>query len=94
MPTYTVHLYQEMRLTFRDIEADSPEEAAEAATRAENPEIHCCEGRNSQAVVDLIEDGELVEDFDIVLDELLCLAAVFEVFKTVKCECAKTTGRE
>ena len=77
MTTYTVHLYREMRLVFRDIEAGSPEEAADfAVKRGENPEIHDCEGRTFQAIADLILDDELEDETDVVFEDGRLLNAV------------------
>jgi len=55
MNQYIVHIYREMRLTFADIEADTPEDAAAIAggkptDDADN--IEDCEGENLSALVD------------------------------------------
>ena|ERR1700722_19846575 len=83
--TYTVHLYREMRLVFRDIEADSPEEAAaRAASDGENPEIHDCGGRTFQAVADLILDDELVDETDVLFAEGRLLNAAEDLLRALE----------
>ena len=62
MTIYNVHIYREMRLTYADIEADTPEAAA--AIAAEKPtddadNIEDCEGETLSALVDVAGD----EDF-------------------------------
>ena len=55
MTTYTVHLYREMHLVFRDIEAQTPEEAARlTANRSTNDAEFCddCEGLSYSAHVE------------------------------------------
>ena len=55
---YDVHLYREMRLLFEGIWADSPQAAAEIASRKHLPEaveVDDCEGRNFTAEV--VEPG-------------------------------------
>lgn len=61
MTRYNVHIYREMRLTYIDIEADTPEAAAALASdkptdAADN--IDDCEGENLGAVVDLVGDED------------------------------------
>ena len=61
MTRYHVHLYREMRVTFRDVEAATPEEAAEIARgkpthRAD--EIEDCDGTDLAALVDVVGDEE------------------------------------
>ena len=72
MTLYNVHLYREMRLVFLDIEADSPEEAAEAC-REFPDEAACgaavdCDGETFAALVDVQGDFEhahsVVIDFE------------------------------
>jgi len=62
MTLYNVHLYREMRLVFLDIEADSPESAAETC-REFPDEAACgaavdCDGETFAALVDLQGDFE------------------------------------
>jgi hypothetical protein len=61
MTTYNVHIYREMRLTYIDIKADTPEAAAAIASdkptdAADN--IDDCEGENLAAVVDVAGDED------------------------------------
>ena len=61
MTQYIVHLYREMRLTFADIEADTPEAAAAFArdkATSEADDLEDCEGENLSALVDLAGDEE------------------------------------
>jgi hypothetical protein len=63
MPTYTVHIYREMRVKFTGIEADSLEEAARAGADLRTDQaddVEDCEGANLYALVDLEGD----EDFE------------------------------
>lgn len=62
MTRYTVHLYREMRITFENVEAATPEAAAAAADRQtletsgyENA-VHDCEGATLAALVDVVGD--------------------------------------
>jgi hypothetical protein len=55
MTTYTVHLYREMRLVLRDIEAANPDEAARLAAKMptySSASIDDCEGLSYSALVD------------------------------------------
>lgn len=61
MTLYNVHLYREMRLFFRGIDAASPGEAAHkvaACTTDEAESIEDCEGENLAALVDVVGDEE------------------------------------
>ena len=63
MPTYTVHVYREMRVKFTGIEAESPEEAASAGADLRTDQaddVEDCTGANLSALVDLEGD----EDFE------------------------------
>ena len=56
MTKYNVHLYREMRLTFVDIEADTPTDAAAIARDRPTDDadnIEDCDGENYAALVDL-----------------------------------------
>ena len=59
MTTYDVHIYREMRIRYRDIEADTPEAAAEAC-RDRPSGAGCdpvdCDGQTFAAVVDIAGD--------------------------------------
>jgi hypothetical protein len=60
MPTYTVHVYREMRVVFTGVIADTPEEAASVAAdlRTEQADRVCdCQGSNLYALVDIEGDG-------------------------------------
>jgi hypothetical protein len=61
MTNYIVHIYREMRLSYADIEADTPEAAASIArdkpTDAADS-IDDCDGENLAALVDLAGDDE------------------------------------
>jgi hypothetical protein len=65
MPKYKVHVYREMRLVFDDIEAATPEKAAETA--GEKHFDNCdewsdCEGQNLYALVDHApHEGTVIE---------------------------------
>lgn len=62
MRKFIVHLYREMRLCFTDIEAETPEAAAEIVSRrptGDADNVEDCEGRNLAALVDVAGD----EDF-------------------------------
>lgn len=61
MPKYNVHLYREMRVKYFNVEAETPERAAELV-RNIDPELcdyenetHECEGQSFGAVVDEID---------------------------------------
>jgi hypothetical protein len=61
MTNYIVHLYREMKLSYTDIEADTPEAAAaivagKPTSDADN--IEDCEGQNLSALVDLAGDED------------------------------------
>jgi hypothetical protein len=61
MTTYDVHIYREMRLTFGDIDAASPEAAAAFARGKPTDEadsIEDCNGDDLAALVDEAADGE------------------------------------
>jgi hypothetical protein len=61
MTHYIVHLYREMRLSFADIEADTPEAAAALAREkptGEADDIEDCNGEESSALVDLAGDED------------------------------------
>jgi hypothetical protein len=61
MPTYTVHVYREMRVKFTGIEADSMEEAARAGADLRTDQaddVEDCVGANLSAVVDLDCDDD------------------------------------
>jgi hypothetical protein len=61
MPTYTVHIYREMRVKFAGVEAESIAEAArEAAALRTDDGVDDCDGANLYALVDLEGD----EDFE------------------------------
>ena len=62
MTKYIVHLYREMRLTYTNIEADTPEGAAATAgskTTDDADNVEDCEGQNLAALIDVAGD----EDF-------------------------------
>lgn len=61
MNKYIVHIYREMRLSYADIEADTPEAAAAIASGKPTDEadtIDDCEGQNLAALVDLAGDED------------------------------------
>jgi hypothetical protein len=61
MTKYIVHIYREMRLSFADIEADTPEAAAALAREkptGEADDIEDCNGEESSALVDLAGDED------------------------------------
>jgi hypothetical protein len=60
MTKYNVHLYKEMILHFNDIEADTPEEAAEGVRTLQDrfDGIDECDGRNLGALIDVVGDEE------------------------------------
>jgi hypothetical protein len=61
MTQYIVHIYREMRLTFADIEADTPEAAAALArdkTTDQSDNIEDCDGDDLSALVDLAGDED------------------------------------
>ncbi len=61
MTQYIVHIYREMRLTFADIEADTPEAAAAFArdkATDEADDIEDCNGEDLSALVDQAGDEE------------------------------------
>jgi hypothetical protein len=61
MTRYIVHIYREMRLTFADIEADTPEAAAAIArdkTTGDADNIEDCDGEDLSALVDVAGDEE------------------------------------
>lgn len=61
MTYYNVHVYREMRLRFDNIEATSPEEAAEKARDRhfdDADDWSDCEGESSAALVDVCGDDE------------------------------------
>ena len=69
MTVYNVHLYREMRLLFLDIEAESPEEAAEACRELPD-EAACgpaepCQGEAFAALVDVQGDSDYVQSVTI-----------------------------
>jgi hypothetical protein len=71
MPTYTVHLYREMRPPFFDIEADTPEQAAKMVAEYPSEKAESCEdcdGENLAALVDLVGDEDFSESVTIDLD--------------------------
>jgi hypothetical protein len=56
MPTYTVHVYREMRVTFTGLHASSPEEAASVAADLRTysaEDVQDCEGENLSALVEV-----------------------------------------
>jgi hypothetical protein len=61
MTQYIVHLYREMKLSYTDIEADTPQAAATIAggkTTADADNIEDCEGQNLAALVDTAGDED------------------------------------
>jgi hypothetical protein len=61
MTKYIVHLYREMRLCYTDIEADTPEAAAEIAGSKPTDDadnIDDCEGQNLAALIDVAGDED------------------------------------
>jgi hypothetical protein len=71
MTIYNVHIYREMRLTFKNIEADNRNAAAEIARNKPTgnaDDINDCEGVTLAALVDEVGDTEyansLTIDFD------------------------------
>ena len=61
MTKYIVHLYREMRLSYADIEADTPEAAAAIARdqpTGDADDIEDCEGENLAALVDMAGDED------------------------------------
>ena len=61
MTQYIVHIYREMRLTFADIEADTPEAAAALArdkTTDQSDNIEDCNGDDLSALVDVAGDED------------------------------------
>ena len=61
MTQYIVHIYREMRLTFADIEADTPEAAAAIArdkTTDQADDIEECNDEDLSALVDLAGDED------------------------------------
>ena len=61
MTKYIVHLYREMRLSYADIEADTPEAAAAIARdrpTGDADDIEDCEGENLAALVDVAGDED------------------------------------
>jgi hypothetical protein len=61
MTTYIVHIYREMRLSFTDIEADTPAAAAVIARgkpTGDADDIDDCDGEDLSALVDLAGDEE------------------------------------
>jgi hypothetical protein len=68
MTKYIVHLYREMKLCYTDIEADTPEAAAEIARgkptdNADN--VEDCEGENLAALIDVAGDEDFSESVTI-----------------------------
>ncbi len=64
LTTFTVHVYREMRLRFDDIEAESPEQAAELARERhfdEAADWSDCEGESLAALVDVHGDEEYAQ---------------------------------
>ena len=64
MTHYIVHIYREMRLSFEDIEADTPEAAAAIARdkpTSDADDIEDCEGENLSALVDVAGDEEYAQ---------------------------------
>jgi hypothetical protein len=63
MTKYIVHLFREMRLSFPDIEADSPAEAARIASATDTCEaedIEDCNGEDLGALIDVVGDDDFV----------------------------------
>ena len=61
MTRYIVHMFREMRVTFADIDADTPEAAAAIGlckTTDEADDIEECNGEDLSAVVDLAGDED------------------------------------
>lgn len=62
MPKYNVHIYREMRLAYTNIEAGTPEMAAEIARdfaeHQEQPVAEDCDGATFAALVDVHGDEE------------------------------------
>jgi hypothetical protein len=61
MTKFIVHLYREMRLSYTDIEADTPEAAAAIAAGKPTDDadtIEDCEGQNLAALVDTAGDDD------------------------------------
>ncbi len=61
MTKHTVHLYREMRLRFDDVEAESPEQAAQIARDMpfeDAGDCDDCEGETLAALVDVAGDDE------------------------------------
>jgi hypothetical protein len=61
MTQYIVHIYREMRLTFADIEANTPEAAAALArdkTTDQSDNIEDCNGDDLSALVDVAGDED------------------------------------
>jgi hypothetical protein len=61
MTTYIVHIYREMRLSYADIEAATPEAAAAAAAdkpTSDADNIDDCDGANLAALVDTVGDED------------------------------------
>ncbi len=68
MTKYIVHLYREMRLSYTDIEADTPESAAAIASSKPTDDadnIDDCEGQNLAALVDVAGDEDYSESVTI-----------------------------
>lgn len=62
MTIYNVHIYREMRLDYINIEAETPETAAQIARdlaeRGEQPMAEECHGETFTALVDVADDEE------------------------------------
>jgi hypothetical protein len=61
MTTYNVHIFRAMRLYYPDIEADTPEKAAETARRKTTDEAEStedCDGQDFGALVDRVGDED------------------------------------
>jgi hypothetical protein len=69
MPTYTVHIYREMRVKFTGIEANSLEEAARtAADLRTDDDVNDCDGANLYALVDLEGDEDFEHSKDVTFE--------------------------
>lgn len=86
MTKYNVHLYREMRLLFKGVEANSQEEAADIVCNAMTDDADACEdceGNNIAALVDVVGDEDYKNSVMMNFFELLTPDKHKEVIYTI-----------